>query len=104
MGAQLGIIAFRGNLIVLKTLKHFKSLRTPANTLIMNLAISDLCLIISLVPAACYNFFNGGPWRFGYWGCQIHAFCGAFFGCNQITTLTCKQQLTFKKLNTLFNN
>ena len=23
-------------------------------------------------------------------GCQIHAFCGAFFGYSQITTLTCK--------------
>jgi r-opsin len=44
--------------------------------LVMNLAISDLLLMISLIPEAVYNFFCGGPWQFGDFGCQIHAFCG----------------------------
>jgi r-opsin len=44
--------------------------------LVMNLAVSDFLLMITLLPEACYNFFTGGPWRFGDLGCQIHAFCG----------------------------
>ena len=77
-----------GNTMVLRIFSRYQPLRTPANLLLKNLAVSDLCLMISLIPEACYNFFNGGPWQFGYWGCQIHAFCGALFGYSQITTLT----------------
>ena len=88
-----------GNTMVMKIFSHFKSLRTPANMLIMNLAVSDLCLMISLVPEAVFNFFRGGPWQFGDLACQIHSFCGAFFGYSQITTLTSKNEIikfTFK--------
>jgi r-opsin len=46
------------------------------NMLVINLAVSDLLLMISLIPEAVYNFSCGGPWQFGDLGCQIHAFCG----------------------------
>ncbi len=72
----VGSCAIFGNILVLKIFSHYKSLRTPANMLVMNLAISDLLLMISLIPEAVYNFFCGGPWQFGDLGCQIHAFCG----------------------------
>ena len=75
--------------MVLRIFSNYKELRTPANMLVINLAISDLGIVIGLFPECCYNFFLGGPWRFGYLGCQIHAFCGAFFGFSQIITLTC---------------
>nr|CAH0098681.1 unnamed protein product [Daphnia galeata] len=84
----MGSMAICGNIMVLKIFSHFKSLRTPANMLVINLAVSDLMLMFTLIPEACYNFFSGGPWQFGHIGCQIHAFCGAFFGFSQITTLT----------------
>jgi len=83
-----GIIAFAGNVMVLKIFGHNKALRTPANMLIVNLAVSDLGIVVGLFPECIYNFFLGGPWRFGYWGCQIHAFSGAFCGFSQIITLT----------------
>ena len=44
--------------------------------LIMNLAFSDLMLMLTLIPECVYNFFLGGPWQFGDMACQIHAFCG----------------------------
>ena len=44
--------------------------------LIMNLAFSDLMLMLTLIPECVYNFFLGGPWQFGEMACQIHAFCG----------------------------
>lgn len=62
--------------MVISILTKYKSLRTPSNTLVLNLAVSDLMLMITLIPEAVFNFFNGGPWRFGDLGCQIHAFCG----------------------------
>lgn len=62
--------------MVLRILGRNPTLRTPANILVMNLAISDLLLMITLIPEAVFNFFTGGPWRFGDLGCQIHAFCG----------------------------
>lgn len=62
--------------MVLRILSRNPTLRTPANILVMNLAVSDFMLMISLLPEAVYNFFTGGPWQFGEIGCQIHAFCG----------------------------
>jgi len=72
----VGVAAIGGNVLVLKIFSRYKSLRTPANMLVMNLAVSDLLLMFSLIPEAVYNFFCGGPWQFGDFGCQIHAFCG----------------------------
>ncbi|XP_057380856.1 compound eye opsin BCRH2-like [Daphnia carinata] len=83
----IGTVATAGNYMVLRILGSFPALRTPANMLVMNLAVSDFLLMISLLPEACYNFFTGGPWQFGDLGCQIHAFCGALCGYSQITTL-----------------
>lgn len=83
----IGTCALAGNAVVLKIFSRFPALRTPANLLVMNLAVSDFLLMLALFPECCYNFFLGGPWRFGEMGCQIHAFMGALFGYNQIFTL-----------------
>jgi len=56
--------------------------------LVMNLAICDIGLMITLFPELIYNFFTGGPWRFGEVACYVHSFCGALLGYCQITTLT----------------
>ena len=73
-----GSIAIFGNIIVLRIFSNNQALRTPANMLVMNLAMSDLLLMITLIPECVYNFFLGGPWQFGELGCQIHSFCGIF--------------------------
>jgi r-opsin len=44
--------------------------------LVMNLAICDMGLMITLFPELVFNFFTGGPWRFGEAACYVHAFCG----------------------------
>jgi len=69
-------MAIAGNSMVLKIFGHFPSLKSPINMLVINLAVSDFMLMITLIPEAVYNFFLGGPWQFGDIGCQIHAFCG----------------------------
>jgi len=75
----IGIIAIGGNFMVLRIYNKFPSLKTPANLLVMNLAFTDLVLMLSLIPECVYNFFSGGPWQFGELACQIHSFCGNFF-------------------------
>ena len=72
--------------MVLQIFSHYKALRTPANMLIINLAVSDLGIVIGLFPECIYNFFLGGPWRLGEMGCQVHAFLGALCGYNAIFT------------------
>lgn len=72
-------MAITGNVMVLKIFSTYPSIRTPANMLVINLAVSDLMLMLTLIPEAVINFFLGGPWQFGYIGCQIHAFCGKLF-------------------------
>ena len=44
--------------------------------LVMNLAVSDLLLMICMIPECAFNFFTGGPWRFGEMACLIHSFTG----------------------------
>jgi r-opsin len=46
---MLGSCAIFGNILVLKIFSRYKSLRTPANMLVMNLAISDLLLMLALI-------------------------------------------------------
>jgi r-opsin len=42
----------------------------------MNLAVSDMLLLITMLPGCIYNFWTGGPWRQGETLCYAHAFCG----------------------------
>ena len=93
-------LAVSGNFMVLRILGSFPALRTPANMLVMNLAVSDFLLMITLLPEACYNFFTGGPWRFGDLGCQIHAFCGNDFNSLNLTNNYLKQPSNPHCINT----
>jgi r-opsin len=54
----------------------YKTLRTPSNMLVMNLALSDLLIMGTLFPECTINFFMGGIWQFGQTACLVHAFCG----------------------------
>ena len=61
----IGSMAIMGNTMVLRIFSRYQSLRTPSNMLLINLAVSDLMLMITLIPEAVINFFSGGPWQFG---------------------------------------
>lgn len=45
----LGIISMTGNYIVMRVFTSDKSLRTPSNLLIVNLAFSDFCMMFTNV-------------------------------------------------------
>jgi len=96
----VGCIAIFGNAIVLKIFNGNSTLRTPSNMLVMNLAVSDLLLMLCLIPECVFNFFSGGPWRFGEMACLIHSFTGALCGYNQIMTLT---MISWDRYNVIVN-
>ncbi|CAG0917547.1 unnamed protein product [Notodromas monacha] len=64
-----------------------KTMRTPSNMLIVNLAFSDFLMMAGMFPFQGMSAFYE-VWIFGELMCQLHGFVGAFSGCMQIWTLT----------------
>ncbi|KAM9561183.1 melanopsin-A-like [Salvelinus alpinus] len=83
----IGITGMVGNFLVIYAFSRSKSLRTPANMFIINLAITDLLMCLTQAPI----FFTTSMhkrWIFGEKGCELYAFCGALFGiCSMITLM-----------------
>uniref|UniRef100_A0A1A9WEB5 G-protein coupled receptors family 1 profile domain-containing protein n=1 Tax=Glossina brevipalpis TaxID=37001 RepID=A0A1A9WEB5_9MUSC len=75
-----------GNALVIFMFIRCKSLRTPANKLVINLAISDLIMLLKC-PIAAYNNFKRGP-ALGELACRIYGFLGGLSGTASIGTLT----------------
>ncbi|XP_072021979.1 rhodopsin, GQ-coupled-like [Amphiura filiformis] len=64
-----------------------RSLRTPPNMLIINLACSDLLMVFFEFPMMFLSTVHG-RWLFGEVGCDAYAWGGAMFGVLSIATLT----------------
>uniref|UniRef100_A0A8C0H610 Opsin 4 n=1 Tax=Chelonoidis abingdonii TaxID=106734 RepID=A0A8C0H610_CHEAB len=82
----VGITGTLGNFLVIYAFCRSRSLRTPANMFIINLAISDFLMSITQAPI----FFTTSlhkHWIFGKKGCELYAFCGALFGITSMITL-----------------
>ncbi|GFY51720.1 rhodopsin, GQ-coupled [Trichonephila inaurata madagascariensis] len=75
-----------GNLLVVVVFTRYRRLRSPANTLIVNLALSDM-LNGLLHPMAAYSSFRG-VWSFGRAGCEAYAALCGLLGLVSIVTLT----------------
>ncbi|XP_021188527.3 opsin, ultraviolet-sensitive isoform X1 [Helicoverpa armigera] len=80
-----GIGAF-GNVLVLLMYMRCRSLRTPGNILVANLALSDF-LMLAKTPIFIFNSFNLGP-ALGKTGCLIYGFVGGLTGTTSIATLS----------------
>ncbi|XP_036593160.1 melanopsin [Trichosurus vulpecula] len=89
IGATILVVGFTGvlgNLLVIYTFCRSRSLRTPANMFVINLAISDFFMSFTQAPV----FFASSlykRWIFGEKGCEFYAFCGALFGITSMITL-----------------
>nr|XP_021188534.2 opsin, ultraviolet-sensitive isoform X2 [Helicoverpa armigera] len=80
------IIGCGGNVIVLLMYLRCRSLRTPGNILVANLALSDF-LMLAKTPIFIFNSFNLGP-ALGKTGCLIYGFVGGLTGTTSIATLS----------------
>lgn len=68
-------------------ISHFsraKSLRTPSNVFVINLALCDF-MMMSKTPIFIYNSFNHG-YALGSAGCQVFALVGALSGIGAAIT------------------
>nr|XP_033798843.1 melanopsin [Geotrypetes seraphini] len=83
---MVGITGMLGNFLVIYAFCRSKSLRTPANMFIINLAISDFLMSSTQAPVFFATSLHK-RWIFGEKGCELYAFCGALFGITSMITL-----------------
>ncbi|ROT69173.1 rhodopsin [Penaeus vannamei] len=82
----MGTLSVAGNFVVIWVFMNTKSLRTPANLLVVNLAISDFFMMVTMTPPLLVNAY-WGTWVLGAFFCEIYAFFGSFFGCVSIWSM-----------------
>lgn len=81
--AVLGILSIVGNLIVIWVFMTTKALRSPANLLVVNLAISDFIMMGSNCPTMVMSCIKG-TWAFSAFTCELAAFLANVAGCSAI--------------------
>jgi len=96
----LGGISVFGNGMVLLLFMKNKNLKTPANYLVANLALSDACMLSSQFPFFTYNCFSGGVWMFSPFFCEIYACLGSIFG---LCSIWCLVFVSYDRYNVIVN-
>nr|APY20596.1 long wavelength sensitive opsin [Cryptolestes ferrugineus] len=90
LGFVIGCLSFvsvMGNGMVLYIFASTKTLRTPSNMLVMNLAFSDFCMMCTMGPAMVINCYYE-TWVLGSLFCELYGMFGSLFGCGSIWTMT----------------
>ncbi|XP_028331800.1 melanopsin-A-like [Gouania willdenowi] len=82
----VGITGMLGNILVIYAFCRSRSLRTPSNIFIINLAVTDLLMCLTQTPIFFITSMHK-HWIFGKKGCELYAFCGALFGICSMMTL-----------------
>ncbi|XP_069990569.1 rhodopsin-like [Penaeus vannamei] len=82
----MGSLSLAGNCVVIWVFMNTKALRSPANLLVVNLAISDFFMMLTMTPPLLINAY-WGTWILGGFFCEIYGFLGSFFGCVSIWSM-----------------
>ncbi|XP_014325237.1 opsin-5-like isoform X2 [Xiphophorus maculatus] len=82
-----GVLSVLGNGILLFVAYRKKSSLKPAEFFVVNLAISDLSMTITLFPLAIPSAY-AHMWLFNLTTCTVYAFCGVLFGLCSLSNLT----------------
>merc|ERR1711973_1005806 len=83
----LWMVNFVGNGLVIFIFLKTKSLRTPINMFVVNLALSDCVMMSTMGLPVTINAFTQRYWMWGVFGCQLYAFVGAVCGTVSILTM-----------------
>nr|QIW86034.1 opsin M6 [Neogonodactylus oerstedii] len=94
-------ISFVGNSVVINLFFKSKSLRTPANMLVVNVAVSDLLMTLSNYPMFIYNCFHGGVWMFSAFWCSMY---GALAGVTGVCTIWSLAMISYDRYNIICNS
>ncbi|XP_061835537.1 opsin-5-like [Nerophis lumbriciformis] len=92
-----GLCSLFGNSTLLYVSYKKKHVLKPAEHFIINLAVSDLGLTLSLSPMAITSSVYH-RWLYGRTACSIYAFCSMLFGICSLTTLTLLSVVCFIKV------
>lgn len=65
-----------------------KSLKSPVNKYFINLAVSDMGMLMSQYPPYSYNVFYGASWQFGPLACTLNGTAANFFAVCSLVTIT----------------
>ena len=93
----LGLVSMAGNGCVIYIFNGTKSLRTPSNLLVVNLAFSDFFMMFTMGPPMVINCYHE-TWVFGPFACELYAMLGSLFGCVSIWTMT---MIAFDRYNVI---
>ncbi|KAG4079252.1 hypothetical protein HA402_006975 [Bradysia odoriphaga] len=93
----LGCISIIGNGMVVYIFTSTKSLRTPSNLLVVNLAVSDFLMMFTMAPPMVINCYYE-TWVLGPLMCEIYGLCGSLFGCASIWSMT---MIAFDRYNVI---
>ncbi|XP_047445925.1 melanopsin-like [Mugil cephalus] len=83
----VGVTGILGNALVIYVFCRSRTLQSPSNLLVVNLAAADFLMSLTQSPV----FFVASlhrRWVFGEHACELYAFCGALFGITSMMTLT----------------
>lgn len=83
----LCFISLMGNGCVVYIFTSTKSLRTPSNLLVVNLAFSDFLMMFTMGPPMVFNCYSE-TWALGPFACQLYGMFGSLFGCVSIWSMT----------------
>uniref|UniRef100_UPI0037E7EEFA opsin 7, group member b n=1 Tax=Semicossyphus pulcher TaxID=241346 RepID=UPI0037E7EEFA len=92
-----GVLSVLGNGILLFVAYRKKSSLKPAEFFVVNLAISDLSMTMSLFPLAIPSAYTH-MWLFNQTTCTVYAFCGVLFGLCSLTNLTVLSSVCWLKV------
>uniref|UniRef100_A0A481C576 Melanopsin isoform 1 n=1 Tax=Sus scrofa TaxID=9823 RepID=A0A481C576_PIG len=82
----MGCLSIAGNFVVIWVFMNTKSLRTPANLLVVNLAISDFLMMFTMFPPMMITCY-WRAWTLGAFFCEVYGFLGSLFGCVSIWSM-----------------
>lgn len=92
-----GILSMVGNFVVIFIFTTTKPLRTPSNLFVVNLAVSDFLMMLTMFPPMVMNCYYE-TWVLGPLMCEIYGMCGSLFGCVSIWSMT---MIAFDRYNVI---
>ena len=91
--AVILIIGLVGNIMTIIIIKSNTHLRTPTNYYLLNLAVSDLMMLMCNLPIEMLEIYHR-QWPLSIIFCKLRNVCAEFFTCSSILTIlafTCER-------------
>lgn len=87
------LVGLVGNIMTIIIIKYNAHLRTPTNFYLLNLAVSDLMMLMCNLPLEMIEIYNR-QWPLSIIFCKLRNICAEFFTCSSILTIlafTCER-------------